>query len=330
VTELNYALYEYAKSFAKTGLEILASWPKIKLREKAINPLLVSNKVLKKMAKSGLRSPNQFLFKEINNSKCVAVNSKGEIITKSKIGDSLEVFSSDADIVRSFCFDSEDTQKNNFEILALAVGSDDSLHAVTRYKTEDSFYYKLYVFDANLDRVQQQVFLECLTGPGESHHSVCIALDPNKNIFITKQDDAKVFIFDCNGNAKNSFTLQSWNLIKDLKISTTGDVIAVELVGKTVGIYTEDGALKEEITLPSLHKVCGLAFDHIDNKIIVLAEVLTGCFHEYRLLSYSECGELVKTLVLPRQKGSTGYRITSHPNGPLAVVHGTGAIFIRY
>ena len=330
VMELNYALYEYTRLFAKTGLDILACWPKIKLRRKAFNPLLVPKKVMKKMSKCGLCPPNQFIYKEIGNSDCIAVNSKGEIITKSKSGDGLHMFSNDGEIVRSFRFESEDTQRNSFEILALAVSVDDSVYAVIRYKAEDAFYYNLYVFDANLGRVQQQVSLGCLTGPGEAHHTVRIAVDQNKNVFITKQDDAKVFIFDRNGKAKNDFTLRGWNLIKDFTISTTGEVIAAELVGRTVGIYDDDGTPKHEMVLPSLHKVCGLAFDRIDNAIVVLTEVLTGCFHEYRLLSYSECGKLAKTLVLPRQEGTAGYHITSHPSGPLAVVHETGVIFLHH
>jgi hypothetical protein len=331
VVELNYALYQYAKLFAKTNLEILACWPKIKLRTKEFNPLLVGKKVLKKIVKCGLRPPNQFLCQDINITDCIAVNSNGGIIAKSESGAGLEMFSNDGKIVRGFRFDLGDELKDNVEILALAVSSDDSVYAVTRREAEGKFLYKLYVLDASLTRIKHRVSLGCLTGPGKSYHTVCIALDPaNKNIFFTKQDDAEIFILDRNGKAKKNFTLRGWNLIKDLAISTAGGIVAAELVGKTVGIYTQEGETKREITLPSLHKVCGLAFDHVDNAIIVLAEVLTGNFHEYRLLSYSECGELTtKTLILPRLKKAARYRIASHPGGPLAVVHETGVIYLR-
>ena len=328
--ELNYALYQYVKLFAKTNLEILAHWPKIMLRTKEINPLLVDKKVLKKILKCGLRPPNQFQCTEINNSECIAVNGNGEIVTKNESGKGLEMFSNDGELVGVFRFDLEDSEMDNFEILALAVSFDDSVYAVTRRETEDRFHYKLYVLDSSLARIQRQVSLEFLTGPGKAHHIVCIAVDANKNISITKQDDAEVFILDLNGKAKNNFTVQGWNLIKDLEISETGEVVAAELVGKTVGIFAEDGEPKQEITLPSLHKVCGLAFDYVHNAIIVLAEVLTGSFHEYRLLSYSESGELAKTLILPRQKKTAGYRITSHPRGPLVVVHETGVIYLHH
>ncbi|XP_028392542.1 uncharacterized protein LOC114517095 [Dendronephthya gigantea] len=330
VMELSYALYEYAKLFARTGLDVLGSWPIIKLRRKAINPLLMPNKVLKKMLKHGVRSPNQFLFDQIDNSSCIAVNSKGEIVAKNNSGNSLEVLGTDSKVLGSFCFDSE---ADGFEILALATDSDDFVYAVTRYKNKshDLFCYKLYIFGVDLGYVEKQFYLECLTGAGEGHHIVCLAVCPSsKNILVTKQDDAKVFVFYPNGESRNSFGLQAWNLIRDLEISARGEVAAAELVGKTVGIYTQDGTLKHEITLPGLHKVCGLAFDRVDNTVVVLTEVLTGCFHEYRLLSYSESGELLRSLVLPRQKKDVGYHLTSHPKGPLAVVHKTGVIFLHH
>ena len=331
--ELNYALYEYARSFAKTGgLEMLAGWPKIKLRRKSFNPLLVSNKILKKMVKCGLRSPNQFPSKEFKNSECFSINSKGEIIVKYKNDKGLRMFSNDGEIVESFCsVDLEASKTHSFEILALAVSLDDKVYVVARYKADKTFYYNLYILDADLGRVQQQVSLGCLTGAGEVHHKVCLAVDSNKNIFVTKQDDATVFVFDRDGRPKNNFSLQNWNLIKDLKISATGEVVAAELVGKTVGIYTDNGSLRQDITVPGLHKVSALAIDYIDNTVLVLTEVLTsGCFHEYRLLSFSESGELAKTLILPRQKENAAYRISSHPSGPVAVVHEAGVIFLHH
>ena len=330
MVELNYALYQYVKLFAKTNLEILARWPKIKLRTKEFNPLLVNKKVLKKILKCGLHPPNQFQCNEINNSECIAVNGNGEIVTKSESGKVLEMFSNDGKLVGAFRFDLEDNKTCNFEILALALSFDDSVYAVTRCETDDKFHYKLYILDSSLACVQQQVSLRFLTGPGKAHHIVCIAVGANNNIFVTKQDDAVVFFLDRNGKAKKNFTVQGWNLIKDLQISAKGEVVAAELVGKTVGIYAEDGEQKQEITLPSLHKVCDLAFDYVDNAVIVLAEVLTSSFHEYRLLSYSEGGKLTKTLILPRQKKTAGYWITSHPRGPLAVVHETGVIYLHH
>ena len=329
VMELNYALYEYTKLFAKTSVEILRCWPKINLGKSAFNPMLVHNKVLKKMLKSGLRSPNQFLFDDFDCSECIAVNSRGELIAKCNDGKGLRLLSTEKIILGSFCFDTKDTEIDSFEVLDLAVTLDDVVYAVTRYKKADAFNYKLYVFDANLDHVEQQVSLGCLTGPGESHHSVCIAVDANRNVLVSKQDDAKVFFFDHNGEAQNSFTMRGWNLIKDLGVSARGEVVAAELVGKTVSIYAENGELSQEITMPDLHKVCELAIDYIEDEIVVLAEVLTGSFHEQRLLSYSGCGELLRTLVLPRQKGTAGYRITSHPSGSFVVVHKTGVIFLH-
>ena len=332
VMELNYALYEYVKSFAKTGsLEVLAGWPRLKVRQKAFNPLLVPNKILKKMLKCGLGSPNQLPSKEFNNWECAVINSKGEVIVTCKNEEGIRLISMCGEIVESFCFDLEATETRCYEILALAVNSDDEVYAVARYRKDGMFHYELYVLDADLRRVRQQVPLRCLAGAGEVHHKVCLAVDSNKNILITKQDDAKIFIFDRNGKPTNNFTLPNWNLIKDLKISATGDVVAVELVGKMVGIYTESGTLKQDITVPGLHKVCGLVIDHIDNAVIVLTEVLTaGCSHEYRLLRYSESGKLSKTLVLPRQKETTGYHITSHPSGSLVVLHETGVLFLHH
>lgn len=329
--ELSYALYQYAKLFEKTGVGILASWPGIKLRQKVVNPLLASDKRLKKMLKCGLRSPNQFAVKEFSFSDCLAINSKGEIITKSKSGKNLKLWkrSTEEGHVGLSVFGEDVRLSNSFEILAFAVSLDDSVYMVTRYREGDAFFHKLYVLNANLGHVEQQLCLECLTGPGENHHAVCVAVDANKNVYITKQNAATVYILDRSGKMKNTFTIPSWNLIKDLESSGKEEIIASELVGKKIGIFNQDGCLKKEITLPSLHKVCGIAFDYIDNTIVVLSKVLTGCFHEHSLLSYSESAELMDILTLPRHTQTTGYQITSHQNGPFVVVHETGVLFLH-
>ena len=332
VMMINYVLFDYAKKFTKMKVDDIFGWPRIKLAKRTIHPLMLEPDVLSKMERAGVHAPNQFRFRRDNEkwAENATVNSKGEIIVKSRECERFDVINNKGEIRFSFCPVStdQDTKAADFETLTLTTDEDDNVYIVSRFKPNDGFYhYKLSVLDAD-GILERQFPLESFTGPGERHHTVCVAVNKDRDIFITKQDEARVFVFDSTGQLKHSFVIEAWHLIKHLSILDENEIIAAELVGKTVGIYTVKGALKRSIETPELHKVCGLAYHHASKAILVLTEVMPACFNVYLLESYSaESGELQQTLPLPGKRNE-GYKIISHPSGTVVLLHKMGAIFI--
>lgn len=330
VMMINYILFDFTQKFTKIGPDSIFSWPKIKLAKRTFQPLLVENEIVKRIEKCGIYPPNQFRFDESRGKwpGHSTLNGKGDVIVNICGSKRFDVVNCKGEKQFSFFLSKEDAKARNSEVLALATDTEDDIYVVSRFKLTDKVYYELSVFDTK-GNIIKQIPLEFLTGPGESHHSVCIAINKDKNIFITKQDEARVFVFDSSGQLKRSFAMEAWHLIKHLCISDKNEIIAAELIGKTVGIYSEEGEFKRNIKVAGLHKVRGLAFNYTTEKIILLTEVLPSCSNNYQLESFSETGEHLQTLLLP-EKRNDWYKIISHPNGPIAVVHKTGVAFVQH
>lgn len=340
VMMINYGLFNYAREFTeRKGVDDIFDWPRITLAKQTLHPLMLEPDVLTKIIeKCGVRPPNQFIFSEGNGklAEHAAVNGKGEIIVKRCECQRFDVIDNKGEIRFSFSslFCNQDTNAPNFEILALTTDKDDDLYVVSRFKsTKEVYNYKVSVADAK-GIYKREFALGFLTGPGERHHTVCIAVNKNKDIFITKQDEARVYALKYSRGQPavswHSFRMEeSWNLISRLCISEKNEIIAAELVGKTVGVYTEEGELRVNIEIPGLHKVCGLAYHYVSRQVLVLTEVMPACYNVYQLQSYSaESGELLHALPLPGKRNEGPYKIISHPRGPVVLVHKTGVIFI--
>ena len=137
-------------------------------------------------------------------------------------------------------------------------------------------------------------------------------------VFIMLEGEACVYVCDICGQLKYSFPLQI-RRHTNLSISHNSEIIAAEMAGKTVYVYTEEGELKRKFKVPEDRKVYAVAFNHFAKKIIAY----TG----HQLEQYLETGEQQQTLQLPF-RDQVLCNITSHPSGHVAVVHGKGFIFI--
>ena len=106
-------------------------------------------------------------------------------------------------------------------------------------------------------------------------------------------------------------------------ISHKNEVITAGEDPNTVYIYTEEGELKQTFKLPDDHTLVGVAFDPINEKIIVCT--LYDKTDVHYLLNYSDTEKNPLMLSLHSQSMPS---IISHPNGPVAVVHDNSVIFI--
>ena len=316
---INFVLFNFIKTFT-TKAAYLSNWPQIDLEEISMHPMTVTaeNDIINEIEKSGVQVPNLIPSAYLYN--VLTVNSKGEIIAWEQPS---VVLIKSRDDIQDFCrLPKEDTEASGFYVYAMTIVGEDNVYIVTMSKqTHNGYCYKLFVYDTN-GKIKQQLPLEFLNGLDMWYVSDRVAGNKDKNIIILHRvkDENRIFVCDNSGQLKYSFPVE--NCIKYLSISHKKEIITASY-GDTVYIYTEEGDLKQTFKLPRHHLVRGVAFDHINEKIIV-------CTWNYKtkgycLLNYSDIDKKPQILSLHSLSKPT---IISHPNGPVALVHRRGIIFI--
>ena len=320
---INFVLYNFIKKFTtKAAYLDLFNWPQIDLKEINMHPMLLTakNDIIKEMEDSGVQAANVISIACSSFSHVFAINIKRDIIAWEK--SSVVLINSKGD-VQDFCrLPKEDTEASGFYVYAMTIVGEDNVYIVTMSKqTHNGYCYKLFVYDTN-GKIKQQLPLEFLNGLDMWYVSDRVAGNKDKNIIILHRvkDENRIFVCDNSGQLKYSFPVE--NCIKYLSISHKKEIITASY-GDTVYIYTEEGDLKQTFKLPRHHLVRGVAFDHINEKIIV-------CTWNYKtkgycLLNYSDIDKKPQILSLHSLSKPT---IISHPNGSVALVHECGIIFI--
>ena len=323
---INFVLYNFLKKFTtKAAYLDLFNWPQIDHKKISMHPMLLTaeNDIIKEIEESGVQAPNVISIARSSFSYVFAINiKKGEIIAWEK--PSVVLVNSKGD-VQDFCrLPKEDTEASGFDVCAMASDVEDNVYIVTMSKqTHNSYCYKLFVYDTN-GKIKQQSPLEFLNGSYIQQGSFNAAVNKDKNIIISCKvlDERRIFVCDNSGQLKYTFPVEYW--IEYLSISHKNEIITAKYEGDTVYIYTEEGELKQTFKVPEGHKVLGgVAFDHINEKIIVCTwyDKVEG----YCLLNYSDIDKKPQILSLHSLSNPT---IISHPNAPVALVHDRGIIFI--
>ena len=328
VVLINYVVLDFIVTFAKKAVDLF-TWPRIKIGKRRSLHTIMDQEIVKIMKISGEHAPNQVAFNKPDavvqrSAEFATVNSKGEIIVKKYPSGSVVVVSSKGETLFPLSPAKEDTGANYFKVTALATDDVDNVYVVTRYRTPfDETYNKLFVFDAK-GNIIRKFALAFLDASGSNK----IAVNKDEDIFISTANEGRVYVCDNRGRLKWNFSVQGRNLITCLTISDKNEVITA-LAEKSFYIYSEKGEFKRKFDLRGGHELRGrgVAFDHVTKKIIVLTAVRhDGDWRDYQLESYSESGELLQNLSLPQQMRSPV--LTSHPNGPVALVSDTGVLFI--
>ncbi len=153
--------------------------------------------------------------------------------------------------------------------------------------------------------------------------------------------DGKIAILNCEtkvlyvGNVcieQNSFKVDKSFSLNELSIqeyfsnvrfSDCNETKVIAADKYTVYIYTENGQLQRKIKIPKEHGsgICSVATNHVTKRILVK-------MYKGSLLSFSETGELIDSLNLESSEWSHDACLISHPNGPVALVGRTGAVFL--
>ena len=101
-------------------------------------------------------------------------------------------------------------------------------------------------------------------------------------------------------------------------------VVAAAKYRQHVYIYTENGQLQSKIKIPEGHGfIVSVAINHVTKRILVKTVFPTS------LLSFSSTGELINSFSLGLSTWIHDAKLTSHPNGPVAIVGETGAFLIQ-
>ena len=321
---INYVLFKYVSKFGST-YAFVPAWPTIELTERSFNPILHWQEIStrKSMGNELPQHPSRLKPNTLAHDLDfqVAVNGYGDVVglyrnsvtVISKTGEKkkikLPATYRECKIVR---------QDNK----GVAVDKNNNIYCVKWLTTrtvngDEESLYVLYILDANYN-VKQEYKLDFLKGTITSY--VSIAVKKNNDILISKREDSEVFVCDDRGNLKHKFERKLiW--LHSLTISNKNEIMIGSNDGNAVYIYSEEGNLKSTIKSPEGHWFYGVAFHFVFSKIIVVTcvEKKDSLF----LLCYTEEGELESTTYFGDSSDIKGLQITSHPNGPVAVVSET-------
>ena len=164
-------------------------------------------------------------------------------------------------------------------------------------------------------------------------------------MIISRYDHEQIYVYDSSGELKYSFPTKELD-VDLLSISDKNEIIAAQYLGKFVYIYTKEGNEKEKFEVPKHHDVLDLVFNHVTKEVIVLTcnnyfkSMFTNQDLECWISSYSRTGDKRQTVrspllhhyILDTDKLITLPLIpflTSHPSGPVALVHGKTVLYIQ-
>ena len=154
---------------------------------------------------------------------------------------------------------------------------------------------------------------------------VNVAINKNNDIVMMKVNDPNVYVCDNTGRVKHKFQHDADSL-RDLAITDQNEIV-ISSYDMAVSVYTEKGNPKSTIKLPESNRPYGVTFHHVISKIIVLTYNKEE--DSFFLLCYCEAGELESsTFCCNLSDGKGRPYLTSHPNGPVAVVRENSITFI--
>ena len=327
---INYVLFQYASKF-KFSFGLLHSMPTIELPDRSFSPILHWQEVAtrKSMGKELTQYPGRRILidEEIDPHAC-AVNGHGDVLTIRYFGsDEIQVISSETGEYKMIKL--PDPRKGELirqYIAGLAVDNNNNVYVVvlliTRTENGDVKNVVLHVLDENYHVKHDSCTLDFMD---VSASFVSIAINKNNNIIMIRVNDPYVYIFDNTGTLQHKFDHDSSGL-PSLSISEQDKIITSSGNLKAMVTFPEEGNLKSTVKLPGDHEIFAVAYHYGIRKIIVLTYVKKN--NSYFLLCYTEAGDLETSTFFCEGIDYERIKITSHPNGPVAVVREKSITFI--
>ena len=335
VMMINYVLYRFVSKLSSKYCSALA-WPTIQLSDRSFNPICSWEEIsTRKSWGEGFIQPPNLLKRNESIAPYLnsAVNSRGEIVSISRISGDITVISRTGTTKLSFPTEDKKARVIEREVLSVGVNEENDVYLVIFEKTSENLdgHVALYILDEHYTRVKHKSTLRFLSKFWEFRFQIVKMAVNKNNIVITPAlcDDQYVYICDNTGQLKHKFV---WERIEQQKlankmisISDKNEVILAVMSGNNVDLYTEEGKRKMTLELPAGHLVHGVAFHFIVRKIIVLSRLMyvsSPRKYSFFLHCYSETGKLENSTFLGKKLESYifEFAMTSHPSGPVAVV----------
>lgn len=337
---MNQLLFEFAGEFASLSPKSYADWPVISFGEKSYHPVFGEYELVEKLEDSGVRvmSPYpHFKFRDKIFPPHAVVNSKGKIVAEMFQENTIKIFQN-PDECHTFCEIPNEDNAMLCRIVEMDIDAEDSLHVLAGFhdKTSQQWSYKLFIFDEDGKKTQESLlpFLQ-------NSSWIKLRMAVNK--------DGKIAILNCQerilhiGSPK--LDSKSFKRIEvDSKLSRTGrgnmrlmDFDETKILSanrRHVRVYTEEGKLECKFKTPEEHGfIASVAISHTTKRILVETSILSD---RLTILSYSERGKLTDSLCLcldklclKRSKWIEYAKLSSHPNGAVALVGETGAALLQ-
>ena len=331
---MNEILFEFARKFTKLAPRYLESWPVILLGKNSYRPVFGELGLRKKLEMSGVQVMSlnpDFTFNDKIDPCHSVVNSKGEILAPSQDQCSLRTFKRSGESL-TVCEVPRDEHASIWHVTALDIDAENNIYLITVfYRSDEKLWsFKLFIFDENGKKK--------LESPLPFHHE---SFDRGPRMAISK--DRKIAILDCQ---QKTLYIQKMSIEEYLsKFKKRLSFIQVEIKGRffvkimfadfssrkiivvdqfNIHIYTDNGQLERKIdTLKELGcLLSSAAINHVMKRILVKCNSSSGS-------SYSETGELMDSLNLGSSPWIRDAKLTSHLNGPVALVGETEAALLQ-
>ena len=228
---------------------------------------------------------------------------------------------------RTLCEAPREEHASEWFVQAMDIDVEDNIYVITAFQESDDKPWKLFIFDKNGNKKLESPlpFIQ------DSSNRVCMAVNKDGKIAILNWKTKILYV----GNVcveQNSFKVHkifSLNelsipaLFSNVRFSDCNETKVIAAGNYAVYIYTENGQLQRKIKIPKEHgcKISSVAINHVTKRILV--KMFMGS-----LLSLSETGELIDSLNLESSRWSKNAVLTSHPNGPVALVGDFRAVFL--
>ena len=335
---INYVMFHFNFKFTRKFTNKLR-WPgaAIELEDRSFNPILEWQEVSTKMRWGDelAHISKELTFEELVNPYLSAVNSHGEVLGVLRFHNEAEMVSYSLN-TKSEPVELPEQKDGGDEVFeksgikGLAVDKNNNFYIVRWVKTRtikgEVKSGMLFVLDKDYNIIHSTT-LGFLDGTKIHVASdwVNIAVNKNNDIVMMKVDDPNVYVCDNTGRLKYKFQHDADSL-RDLAITNQNEIV-ISSYDMAVSVYTEKGNLKSTIKLPEGNRPYGVTFHHVIYKIIVLTYIKEE--DSFFLLCYSETGELESSTFFCNLSDANGRAyITSHPNGPVAVVREKSITFI--
>ncbi len=334
VQVINQSLFEFPRKFTKSSLlGWLSQWPLISLGEESYHPVCGEYRHVGKLEESGLQVLSlcpDFTFNERIDQGNAVVNSLGDIVALARDALTFKIFKRSGES-RTLCEVPREERVFTCYVWAMGIDFEDNIYVTTTFRKSDEkqWEFKLFIFDKNGNKKLESLlpFLQY------SLKGVHMA--------INKKFNGKIGVLDCEtkvlntGNVcieQNSFKVEESLFLEELSkqrifshvwFSDSNGTKVIAACDDTVNIYTENGQLQRNIKIPEEHgsEIHSVAINHVTKRILVK-------MREGSLQSFSETGKLIDSLSLESCKWTHFAKLTSHPNGQVALVGDTGAVLL--